>query len=206
MASPEPWACSKFPVSWWEVQGQVYCGNSELGIWNVSPAHQLGHTAVSRLVIRGLSPAPSSTTTTISAPGLLVSSKVLYLLSNPKFAFFFWRSILNISTLNSYSGSLKELKTPSCLPPSQISPCFWAERDLIWMPSLWRCSKAILDVALGSLWAGASFSEWQPCQWRGCSNKMIFEVPSNQHHSMILWFILLLILAPKYSMAIFYPS
>lgn len=56
-ASPEPWGCSKFPMSWWEVQGQVYCGNSELGIWNVSPTHQLGDTAVSMLVARGLSPA-----------------------------------------------------------------------------------------------------------------------------------------------------
>lgn len=199
VASPEPWGCSKFPVSWWEVQVKsavaTQCWVSEMCPLHIGLGTQQcpGWWSENCLQLKHHH---------YQCPGLLVSSKVLYLLSNPKFAFFFsgkisqifqlWTAILDPSKnwkLLAFPHLLAfELKETwfGCPDPGGVQKPYW----------MWRWAA----------WAGASFSEWQPCQWKGCSNKMIFEVPSNSHHSMILSFVLLLTLAPKYSMAIFCPS
>jgi len=54
------------------------------------------------------------------------------------------------------------------------------------MPHPQGCSKAMLDVALWATWSSASSSTWQLCLQQGGWNLMIFKVPSNPSHSVIL--------------------
>jgi len=54
------------------------------------------------------------------------------------------------------------------------------------MPHPWRCSR------LGCMWPWADRADawsggWQPCPWQGGWNLLVFEVPSNANHSVILW-------------------
>ena len=57
----------------------------------------------------------------------------------------------------------------------------------LWIPHAQRCS-SLGWMGHWTSWFDVWCSGWQPCLWLRYGNYMIFEVPSNSSHSMILWF------------------
>jgi len=59
--------------------------------------------------------------------------------------------------------------------------------EKLWLPAPWQCSRP----GWMGLWATWSSGRC-PCWWQGGWNQMMFKIPSNPNHSMILWFFFVL--------------
>jgi len=53
--------------------------------------------------------------------------------------------------------------------------------EKLWLPHPWKCSRPGW-MGLGATWSSGRC----PCLWQGGWSRMIFKVPSNPNHSMIL--------------------
>lgn len=59
--------------------------------------------------------------------------------------------------------------------------------ERLWMPHTWRCLSPGW-MWLWAIWSNTWPSGWQPCLWQRSRNLVVFGVPSNSSHSMIIWF------------------
>jgi len=67
----------------------------------------------------------------------------------------------------------------------RVVRCWNSCPERLWMRHSRRCSRAGW-MGPWAAWSGIRYGGWWPCLWRGGWSFMIFEVPSNPSHSMIL--------------------
>ena len=86
------------------------------------------------------------------------------------------------SVLRRHFGKEQRVVVYAFLPPRKY-PEIWCCPEKLWMPPPWKCSRP----GWMELWATWSSAR---CPWsrHGGWKQVIFKVPSNPYHSVILWF------------------